>query len=793
MERKILVLTTGYPSRENPYSCAFVHTRVREYGKQGIDVAVCCWNPLMDDSSRYEYEGVEVRVCGIKGVRETIDEGGPFPLIVAHFADMPVLNILERESHRSQVVIVLHGGDVLGARYFCHAGRPYFEFEEDENLYHEETLAKRALYRRLSEKGSVHWIFVSEALKKAAEDFHGFSFSTNAHVVRNWVDESLFRYRRKTAEQRKKIYFCRRFDREKVYCIDTVMLAIRRLSKRRFFKDLEFHVYGDGNDYNRLVAPVMEFDNVKLHRHFTDNAKLPELLDGFGVGLFPSRYDSDPVAIREAAQAGLVCIGGDIPSVRDIFPPEEFGMLVDPESPDELAACVERLYEDPDLFLDLSERMSRRVAGLSCREKTIDVECGLIRSIAEAAPAPRSSAAPARGGAAPEKLLSVIVPAFNMEKYLDVCVGSLVAHDRTGELEVLLVNDGSKDATLEIANRWAGEYPGVVKVIDKANGGHGSCINAALPAATGRYVRIVDADDWVVSSNLARQIERLKTETADCVLTYGRYDYVESGLTETIFQYPNLTDGEVRTFDDVQFDGYGFKGYGPMLPTSSWKRTVLLDAKTRIMEGVPYADILWNIKPIVSADSFVLYDLDIYRYLKGRAGQSVSLDVARRRWKDHDNVFREAANFATEDERLTAAKRKYIVRNVLAEFGVNNIYLLHSAKGLPEVENFLLRLQSEGKDVLLGEVVRFAVRQKGATLGILNESALGRRLVRRCGKDAEREDARSGKFVRARGSIFYFIRSVVDYLGLGKSVRGAIKGVLPYALVRRWQKRIYGK
>ncbi len=65
--------------------------------------------------------------------------------------------------------------------------------------------------------------------------------------------------------------------------------------------------------------------------------------------------------------------------------------------------------------------------------------------------------------------------------------------------------------------------------------------------------------------------------------------------------------------------------------------------------------------------------------------------------------------------------------------------------------------------------------------------------MRRCGKDAEREDARSGKFVRARGSIFYFIRSVVDYLGLGKSVRGAIKGVLPYALVRRWQKRIYGK
>ena len=63
------------------------------------------------------------------------------------------------------------------------------------------------------------------------------------------------------------------------------MLAVRRLAEREFFKDLEFHMYGDGGDYDRLVAPVLEFDNVKLHRHFTDNAKLPELLDDFGIGL----------------------------------------------------------------------------------------------------------------------------------------------------------------------------------------------------------------------------------------------------------------------------------------------------------------------------------------------------------------------------------------------------------------------------------------------------------------------------------------------------------------------------
>ena len=784
-KRNILVLTTGYPSKENPYSCAFVHTRVREYMRRGLDVTVCHWDPRLEDDSHYEYEGVKVHVCSIKGVRDTIDELGPFSLIVAHFADVPVLNILERESHRSRIVIVLHGGDILGARYFCHAGRPYFEFEEDENLYHEMTLQKREMYRRLSENGSVHWIFVSEALKSAAEDFHGFKFSRNVYVIRNWIDESRFRFRKKTAEHRKKIYFCRRFDNEKVYCVDTVMLAVRRLAEREFFKDLEFHMYGDGGDYDRLVAPVLEFDNVKLHRHFTDNAKLPELLDDFGIGLFPSRYDSDPVAIREAAQSGLVCIGGDIPSLRDIFPQAEFGTLIDPDSPEELASLIEKLYGNADMFLDLSERMSRHVMEMSSKGKTIDAECDLVRRLSEADKAPSSGA---RGGG--DKALSVIVPAYNMEKYLDVCIDSLVCHDKANELEVLVVNDGSNDSTLAIANKWADRFPRTVKVLDKANGGHGSCINAAMAVATGRYVRIVDADDWVISSNLARQIEKLEKETADCVLTYGQYDYVESGLTEPIFQYPNLIDGASRTFDDVQFAGYGFKGYGPMLPTSSWRRSVLLDAKVRIMEGVPYADILWNIEPVACANNFVLYDLDIYRYLKGRPGQSVSLEVARRRWKDHDNVFHEAARFALEDKRLTSAKRKYVIHNVLAEFGVNNIYLLHLARGLPEVEAFLLQFQEEGRDALLGEIIRFARKQEGTTLNILRSSSIGKQMLRRYGKGGA--DAGAVRLVKARGSIFHYIMLLIDYLGLKKSTRGAIKGILPYALVRKWQRKVYG-
>lgn len=787
MEQKVLVISPGYPSEKNPYICAFVHTRVKEYRRQGLDVSICLWNVERETPLRRTYEGVEVCECNMHGLRAFIDENGPYGVIVAHFADVPVLNILERESHRSRIVVIMHGGDVLGEHYSCHMGRPYFEAEEDERLHYGEWLPRKLMYRRMKDNDAIHWVFVSDSLRQDAEAHLGFSFGRNAHVIGNWIRDDLFVYRRKKAEQRRKIYFCRRFDNEKVYCVDTVMIAIRRLSTRDFFKDLEFHVYGDGKDYDRLVAPVLGFENVKLHRHFMDNSRLPEVLSDFGIGLFPSRYDAQPVAIQEAARSGLVCIGGGtVRSVCGIFPPESFGpALVNPDSPDELAAAIERLYKEPELFLDLSARMSRRVAEASGKEKTIDVECRLIGRLCDEPQTPSVDALA-------EKQLSIIVPAYNMQKYLDVCIDSLVRHDRVGELEVLVVNDGSTDSTLAIADKWRQRYPNTVRVIDKKNGGHGSCINAALPVAAGRYVRIIDADDWVVSSNLAHQVERLRMETADCVLTYGNYDYVEDGTTAPIFRYPNLVDGMQRSFDDLQFEGYGFKGYGPLLSTASWKRTVLIASKTHIPEGISYADMLWNVMPIWQADTVVLYDLDIYRYTMGRAGQSISREALLNRWEHHDQVFFAVAKFALGNPNLTSAKRKYVLHNILGELGCNNIWVLDLARGHDEVKRFLKRLRQPGNEDLAREVVRFTCRHNVNSRSILCSMALGRALVRLYASDIMPADSMSLNGPGDAGcmkSIFAFARRMLGVVGVKKIVKGA----LPYGVVRIFQKRIYGK
>ena len=106
-----------------------------------------------------------------------------------------------------------------------------------------------------------------------------------------------------------------------------------------------------------------------------------------------------------------------------------------------------------------------------------------------------------------------------MEKYLNRCVDSLLALDILDDIEIIIVNDGSKDATLSIANQYKVQYPNSVVVIDKPNGHYGSTVNAALKVATGKYFRILDADDWFDTEAFVVFVNKLKDIDVDCVYT----------------------------------------------------------------------------------------------------------------------------------------------------------------------------------------------------------------------------------------------------------------------------------
>ena len=93
------------------------------------------------------------------------------------------------------------------------------------------------------------------------------------------------------------------------------------------------------------------------------------------------------------------------------------------------------------------------------------------------------------------KLLSIAIPCYNSQDYMENCIESLLVGGE--EVEILVIDDGSSDRTAEIADAYARKYPTIVKVIHQENGGHGEAVNSGIRNATGLYFKVVDSDDWV--------------------------------------------------------------------------------------------------------------------------------------------------------------------------------------------------------------------------------------------------------------------------------------------------------
>ena len=119
-----------------------------------------------------------------------------------------------------------------------------------------------------------------------------------------------------------------------------------------------------------------------------------------------------------------------------------------------------------------------------------------------------------------EKLLTIVVPAYNVEKYIKNCLDSFIDLSVLRSLEILIVDDGSTDSTASLAHTYEQKYPYSFKVLSKENGGHGSTINYAIPRATGKYFKVVDGDDWLDKSLLPQFVQLLKHTHSDVISTW---------------------------------------------------------------------------------------------------------------------------------------------------------------------------------------------------------------------------------------------------------------------------------
>lgn len=226
-------------------------------------------------------------------------------------------------------------------------------------------------------------------------------------------------------------------------------------------------------------------------------------------------------------------------------------------------------------------------------------------------------------------MLSIIIPTYNMEKYLRKCLNSLIVTDEKMEkLEVLIINDGSKDSSSAIAHEYESNYPLTFRVIDKENGNYGSCINRGLKEATGKYVKILDADDYSEPHSLDTFIEFLIDIDADAIIT--DFDVVNAeGIVTIKKEYAHLFRKDNYV---IQISEYMSNKSDVTLPMHAitYKLNMVQNMKYRQTEGISYTDQEWATIPMTKVTNICYFHLSIYKYLIGRDGQTMTnyYDVA---------------------------------------------------------------------------------------------------------------------------------------------------------------------
>lgn len=268
------------------------------------------------------------------------------------------------------------------------------------------------------------------------------------------------------------------------------------------------------------------------------------------------------------------------------------------------------------------------------------------------------------------KVLSVIIPAYNTELYLGRCLDSLLYNeDVVKYLDIIVVDDGSVDGTAKLADKYRTLYPKSISVVRKENGGHGSAVNAGVKKAVGKYLRILDSDDWVNIDDFAKYVENLTFEEADIVVTNVRrqqlYDTSEWDFVFCTERKPVQKIEEVVGKIDEDNFFFEFSMHSMAVRTETLKKVW----GEGLLEKTFYVDQQFVAKVFMCAKSFVEYPLSIYMYFIGRPEQSMGTGFFKH-IDDHERVLRWLLN-ALENDDLPDYYKKIVARQVVLMLGTH--------------------------------------------------------------------------------------------------------------------------
>lgn len=263
------------------------------------------------------------------------------------------------------------------------------------------------------------------------------------------------------------------------------------------------------------------------------------------------------------------------------------------------------------------------------------------------------------------KILTLIIPTYNMEKYLRRCLNSLCGGEKMMQLlDVIVVNDGSKDSSSDIAHEYTNAYPNVFRVIDKENRNYGSCFNRGIKDAKGKYIRLLDADDWFDTLALEVFINRLSlSESVDVIFTNYSLHYNNGKYIPQCF---NGKECDITDIEECNLYNNNLKMI--CMHAITLNKDFVIDIGLKLDEGISYTDSEYCFFSLLRAKTFSMWNINLYQYFLGRDGQTVSMQ----------NILRNIDAF-------------YIIQNRLLEAYIKQIKVINKNRNF-----LLLKIFSDG-------------------------------------------------------------------------------------------------
>lgn len=270
-----------------------------------------------------------------------------------------------------------------------------------------------------------------------------------------------------------------------------------------------------------------------------------------------------------------------------------------------------------------------------------------------------------------DKILSVVVPTYNIEQYIKKCIESFkkINEKYYSEFEVIVVNDGSTDNSVQVVEDLIVDSDLDLRIISKENGGHGSTINVGITESKGKYFKVIDGDDWIDVSNFEALLEKLKTIDIDMVISNYTEQHVYNNSKKTI-------DFIERIVPNIVIEGLPDRRI-PM-HALTYRTSILKGNNIKISEKTFYVDMEYTLLPLKYVKNYIYYNLDVYQYFLGRVDQSMNINVMKVKYDHHNRVTRRIIDLYNEIrgnaklEEIVSSALEYLINKQCLLFLVND-------------------------------------------------------------------------------------------------------------------------